>query len=86
MISRHQMDRWKKRFNITQRSVVGESRGVKPETVLSWKERLPVIVSRYAMEDIYNFDETGFFGEPCQSVDLVNTAKNAKAERNQSKE
>jgi hypothetical protein len=55
------LDRWKKRFNITQRSVVGESGDVNPETVLSWKERLPAIVSGYAMEDIYNFDETGCF-------------------------
>ena len=30
------LDKWKKRFNITQKSVVGESGDVNPETVPSW--------------------------------------------------
>ena len=55
------LDKWKSSFNITQKSVAGESGDVNPETVFSWKERLPVIVSGYANEDIYNFHETGCF-------------------------
>ena len=55
------LDKWKKRYNIKSKSVVGESGDVSSETVAAWKERLPVITAGYNKEDIYNLDETGCF-------------------------
>ena len=55
------LDKWKKRFNIKSKAVVGESGDVSCATVSSWKERLPVITAGYKAEDIYNLDETGCF-------------------------
>ena len=55
------LDKWKKRFNIKSKAVVGESGDVCSATVSSWKERLSVITEGYKAEDIYNLDETGCF-------------------------
>lgn len=38
------LDKWKKRFNIKEVKVSGESGDVKGITVESWKERLPEII------------------------------------------
>ena len=51
------LEKWKKRYDVKQLKVNGES----GETVDSWKERLPEIVKDYAKEDIWNMDETGAF-------------------------
>ena len=59
--SRGWLDKWKKRYNVKQLKVNGESADVRGETVDSWKERLPEIVEGYAKEDIWNMDETGVF-------------------------
>lgn len=59
------LDRFKKRFNIKSNVISGEAGGVREETVTSWQERLPNILSGYSPENIFNMDETGqFFRAP----------------------
>ena len=44
------LDKWKKRYNVKQLRICGESGGdgdVQGETVKSWKERLPEILQGY---------------------------------------
>ena len=55
------LDKWKKRYNIKKKAIVGESGDVSSETITAWKERLPVITAGYNKEDIYNLDKTGCF-------------------------
>ena len=45
--SRGWLEKWKKRYNVKQVKVNGESADVRGETVDSWKERLPEIVEGY---------------------------------------
>lgn len=45
--SRGWLDKWKKRFNVKQLKISGESGDVEGATVDSWKERLPEIVQGY---------------------------------------
>ena len=49
------------KYNIRQVGVYGESGDVHSETVDSWKERLPEILSGYSKENLRNMDETGVF-------------------------
>ena len=53
------LEKWKKRYNIKQLRISGESGDVQGPTVDSWRERLPEIVAGYARDDIWNIDETG---------------------------
>ena len=55
------LDRFKKRYTITRKVISGEARGISEETVASWKERLPSILSGYSPENVLNMDETGQF-------------------------
>ena len=55
------IDRWKKRHNIRQVKVSGESGEVSGVTVNTWLERIPELVSEYAIADIWNLNETGVF-------------------------
>ena len=57
--SRGWLDKWKKRYNVKNLKVCGESGDVSGETVQSWKERLPEILANYSKEDIWNIDESG---------------------------
>ena len=50
--------KWKKRYNMKQWSICGESGDVRKE---SWKERISEIVQAYKKEDVWNMDETGIF-------------------------
>ena len=59
--SRGWLEKWKRRYNVKQLKVSGESADVWGETVDSWKERLPEIVEGYTKEDVWNMDETGVF-------------------------
>lgn len=59
--SRGWLDKWKKRYNVKQLKICGESGDVQGETVESWKERLLEIVQGYEKEDVWNMDETGIF-------------------------
>ena len=49
------------KYNIRQVGVYGESGDVHDETVDSWKERLPEILSGYSKENLWNMDETEVF-------------------------
>lgn len=51
----------KKRYNIKQLRIDGESGDVKGPTVDSRNERLPEVVAGYSRDDIWNMDETGLF-------------------------
>ena len=55
------LEKWKLRYNIRQMTICGESGDVSGDTVTSWKERLPEILSGYSKPDIWNLDETGCF-------------------------
>ena len=52
---------WKRRYNIKQMKINGESGEVSGVTVESWKERIPELFHEYASENIWNLDETGCF-------------------------
>ena len=55
------LEAWKKRYNIKQVAVSGESGDVSGDTVSSWRERIPEIVAGYSPSDIWNIDEKGCF-------------------------
>ena len=59
--SRGWLEKWKKRYNVKQVKISGESADVSGETVDSWKERLPEIIAGYEQDDIWNMDRTGVF-------------------------
>lgn len=56
------IERWKKRHQISQSSIVGEAASVSLDVVTEWRESvLPGLLSRYNPKDIFNMDETGLF-------------------------
>ena len=58
--------RWKNRYNISFKTVSGESAAVTPEMINPWFETtLPTLLSNYELRDIYNADEFGLFYQ-CQ--------------------
>ena len=69
------LDRFKKRYNITSKVISGEAGGVSEETVASWKERLPSILSGYSTENILNMDETGQFYRALPNRSLAEVSK-----------
>ena len=74
--SRGWLDKWKKRYNVKQLKVNGESADVREETVDSWKKGLPEIVKGYAKEDIWNMDETGVFWQTLPDRSFGQKGKN----------
>ena len=54
------LEKWKKRYNMKELKVCGESGDVVGTTIDSWKERIPEIVHGYR-KDILNLDETFFW-------------------------
>ena len=62
------LDRFKKRYNITSKVISGEAGGVSEETVSSWKERLPSILSGYSPENVLNMDETAIFSSTSKQI------------------
>ena len=72
------LDRWKKRYNVRQVKVSGESGDVSGATVDSWKERLPDILQRYSAKDVWNLDETGCFGQALPDKGFNQRAKACK--------
>ena len=52
------LEKFKTRYNIKGKTVIGESGEVHEETVQSWKERLPVLLTGYSPQDILNMDDT----------------------------
>ena len=69
------LDRFKKRYNITSKVISGEAGGVSEETVASWKERLPSILSGYSPENVLNMDETGQFYRALPNRSLAEVSK-----------
>ena len=63
-------DGFKKRQNIKQLVVSGESSDVSDVTVEAWLERLPSILNGYS-QDIWNQDKTGFFYRALPEKSLV---------------
>ena len=55
------LEKWKRKYNIKELRISGESGDVEGPTVDSWLERLPELVTGYAQNDIWNMDETGLF-------------------------
>ena len=53
------LDRFKKRYNITSKVISGEAGGISEDTLKSWREHLPSILSGYSTENVLNMDETG---------------------------
>ena len=69
------LDRWKKRFNVSFKTVSGESNACTDEMVAQWEETaLPTIMSKYDLNQIYNADEFGLFyrAQPNKSLHLKN--------------
>ena len=72
------LDRWKKKHNIKQLKVCGESGDVSGATVDSWKKRLPQILEGYDACDIWNLDETGVFWRALPDKGLSEQAKQCR--------
>ena len=60
------LQRFKGRHNICKGTFSGESCNVNPETVSNWISNIPHLIQNYAMQDIFNFDETALFFEAYQ--------------------
>ena len=72
------LTRFKERNNLSQHKLWGESADVPEATVYSWKERLGSIISGYAMQDIWNMDETGCVYRALPDKSLSEKAKKCK--------
>ena len=56
------LDRWKNRYNDSFKTVSGEDNSCTAEMTTPWKETtLPMILSKYKLDEIYNADEFGLF-------------------------
>ena len=67
------LDRWKKRFNVSFKTVSGESNACNDKMVAPWEQTtLPTILSNYDHNQIYNADEFGLFyrAQPNKSLHL----------------
>ena len=80
------LDRWKKRRNIKQMKVSGESGDVSGATVQSWKERLPHILEGYNACDIWNQMKLVVSGELSQTKDFAKELKSVKVVKSASRE
>ena len=65
------LQKFRTRHGIKHRAICGESATVDPATVDDWKARLPLIIDKYAPEDVYNADETGLFFKALPDGSLV---------------
>ena len=69
------LDCWKKRFNMSFKTVSGESNACTDEMVAPWEQTmLPTILSKYDLNQICNADEFGLFycAQPNKSLHLEN--------------
>ena len=67
------LDRWKKQFNVSFKTISGEHNACTGEMVLPWEQTtLPTILSKYDINQIYNADEVGLFyrTQPNKSLHL----------------
>ena len=72
------LDRWKKRYNITQMNVAGEEGDVNEETMTSWAERARELVRGYQPADVWNMDETGLFWKALPEKSLSERGKRCR--------
>ena len=72
------LTRFKECNNLSKHKPCGESADVPAATVYSWKERLGSIISGYAMQDVWNMDETGCF---YHALPDKSNAKEARSQR-----
>ena len=72
------LDTWKKRHNIKQMKVSGESGDVSGATAQSWKEQLPHIPEVY---DACVIDETGCFWRAVPDKGLCQRGKECKGDK-----
>lgn len=72
------LEKWKKRHNIKQFNVSGESADVNPATVDSWKEVLRELLTDFELRDVYNMDETGLFFKSLPNKTLSEKGKECK--------
>ena len=66
---------WKKRLNVSFKTVSGESNACTDEMVVPWEETtLPTVLSKYDINQIYNTDEFGLFyrAQPNKFLHLKN--------------
>ena len=69
------LDRWKKRFNVSFKTVSGESNACNDKMVAPWEQTtLPTILSKYDLNQIYNADEFSLFyrAQPNKPLHLKN--------------
>ena len=69
------LDRWKKRFNVSFKTVSCENNACTNEMVALWEQTtLPTYLSKYDLNQIYNADEFGLFyrAQPNTSLYLKN--------------
>ena len=69
------LDRWRKRFTVSFKTVSGDSIGCTGEMIAPWEQTtLPTILSKYDPNLIYNADEFGSFyrAQPNKSLHLKN--------------
>ena len=67
--------KWKNRFDIKFKDVVGEGNQVTPKMVAA---SLPTILSKYDLRDIYNLDEFGLFIKACLKRPCTGEARSAQ--------
>jgi len=72
------LEKWKRKYNVKQLTVSGESGDVSGATVDSWKERLPEVLQGYAKRDIWNLDETGVFWKALPERGFVQKGRSCK--------
>ena len=69
------LDRWKKRFNVSLKTVSGERNICTHEMVTPWEQTTsPTIMCKYDLNQIYNADKLGLFyrAQPNKSLNLKN--------------
>ena len=69
------LDRWKKRFSVSFKTVSGESNACADEMVAPWEQTtLPTILSKYDLNQIYNANRFGllYCTQPNKSLHLRN--------------
>ena len=66
------LDRFKKRHGIVYRQISGEAEAVSDTDVAAWTEKtLPMLLSGYELENVYNADEFGLFYKLMPDKSLV---------------
>ena len=65
------LEKFRTRYNISFRILSGESAGVDPDTVSTWKQRLDSLIDDFSADNIFNCDETGLFYKALPTKSLV---------------